>query len=353
MKKLISLILILSLSISFSACTNSNNEEANADNLKSTATAYLYGETHGELAILEKEFELWNNYYQNDGMRHLFIEFPFYGAEYLNLWMQAEDNSILDEIFNDVKGTAMDTPETKEFFIKIKENCPETIFHGIDVGHQYQTTGERYLNYLNENNLEDSQAFILTQEAIEQGKEFYSDKDYEYRENMLVENFKREFNSLKNEDIMGIFGAAHTDLDSYISNDTLNMTSQLIEYYGENIKAESLTHLALINEPVRIDTLTINNKDYEAEYYGKQDLSSLFPEYSHREYWKLVNAFEDFKDNEITGNVLPFDNYIMSLELNNIYVVDYTKKDGSVIREIHTYAGYEWQGKLATQQIIE
>ncbi len=353
MKKIILLILIFSSCFLITGCTDTSNNKTEPETTKSTATAYLYGETHGVPAILEKEFELWNNYYQNNEMRHLFIEFPFYGAEYLNLWMQSEDNSILDEIFNDVKGTAADTPETKEFFIKIKENCPETIFHGIDVGHQYQTTGERYLNYLTQNNLEDSKAFILTQEAISQGEEFYSNDDYEYRENMLVENFKREFDSLENQDIMGIFGSAHTDLNTYISNDTLNMTSQLIEYYGENIKAESLTYLTLVNEPMRIDTLTINNKDYQAEYYGKQDLSSLFPDFSHREYWKLVDAFNDFKDNDTTGNILPFDNYIMNLELDNIYIIDYTKQDGSVIREIHTYTGYEWQGMLATQEIIQ
>ena len=42
---------------------------------------YLYGETHGVEAILDKELELWNEYYyHNNGFRHLFIEFGYCSA---------------------------------------------------------------------------------------------------------------------------------------------------------------------------------------------------------------------------------------------------------------------------------
>ncbi len=294
MKKLVSLILSLVLCFSLSACTSTKSETSEvSQETKSTGIAYLYGEAHGEPVILEKEFELWNNYYHENGMRHLFVELPYYSAEYLNLWMSEDDNDILDEFFNDIQGTAIDTKETKEFFINIKESCPETIFHGIDVGHQYHSTGARYLEYLNENNMQDSEAFTLTNEAIAQGEQYYSSGNAEYRENMLVENFKREFDKLKNQDIMGIFGAFHTDFNTYVSENTPNMTIQLIEYYGENIIAESLTYLTLRTKPISTETLTINNKEYKADYYGEQDLSALFPDYSVRKFWKLPYAIRN------------------------------------------------------------
>ncbi|ONI40524.1 hypothetical protein AN639_00065 [Candidatus Epulonipiscium fishelsonii] len=357
MKKIISILLVGSIVLTMFVLTScSKSEDLNTNSI---GTAYIYGEQHGVPMILEEEFELWNRYYHENNMRHLFVELPFYAAEYLNLWMNADNNDILDEIFTDIHGSDMDTPETKEFFIKIKQECPQTIFHGIDVGHLYKSMGNRYLNYLTENNLQNTQVFDLTEEAIKQGEKFYAKNDFEYRENMLAENFKREFDKLENQDIMGIFGSMHANLDFYITENTANMATQLVDYYKDNIVAEDLSYLAKEIVPIKIDKLIINGKEYEAEYFGNQDLSlvaeyfgnqdlpSVFTDFSHREFWKLTDAFEDFYNNQTTGNVLPVDNYPMNLELNQIYIIDYTKPDGSVIREVHRY-----DGKEATQQII-
>ncbi len=383
MKKLISFFIVLIITFSLSACSNDqcapetgahstdttddqstseadeqNKDSANDQNTaqtevqKSTGTAYLYGEQHGVPEILEKEFELWKNYYHEDGMRHLFIELPFYSAEFLNLWMKAEDDTILDKVFLYAKGTAMDTPETKEFYKKIKESCPETIFHGIDVGHQYETSGNDFLTYLSENNLQDTEIFRLTIDAIEQGKKFYYNSDFVYRENMLVENFKREFDKLGDENVMGIFGSWHINLGAYIADDTLNMATQLKEYYEENIKTEDITYMLLMLSPIKTDTITLNKKQYNARYFGEQDLSSLFPQYAKREFWKLDDAFEDLKTAETTGNVLPLNNYPIAIEINEIYVVDYTKADGTFERQVFRYDGTNWEGRPATQQII-
>ncbi len=54
---------------------------------RSEGQIYLYGEQHGNDAILEKELELWYDHYHKDGMRHLFLEHPYYTAEFLNIWM--------------------------------------------------------------------------------------------------------------------------------------------------------------------------------------------------------------------------------------------------------------------------
>nr|WP_317282752.1 hypothetical protein [uncultured Sellimonas sp.] len=58
-------------------------------------------------------------------------------------------------------------------FQKIKKECPETIFCGTDVGHQYATSGERYLAYLREHGQNDSADYRRAQEIMKQGKTFY------------------------------------------------------------------------------------------------------------------------------------------------------------------------------------
>lgn len=170
---LISSVLVMVIMILVFSANSKNVTQTNSSSPTSTGQIYLYGEAHGVENILDQEFELWNEYYQNQGMRHLFIEFPYYTAEFLNLWMQSDSNEILDEIFSDLKGTAANTTANKEFYEKIKSQCPETIFHGTDVGHQYDTTGRRFLKYMQSNKLVDSEQYVLTQEAIDQGRYYY------------------------------------------------------------------------------------------------------------------------------------------------------------------------------------
>ena len=102
---------------------------------------YLYGEEHASEAILEEEVELWNTYYHDSGMRDLFVELPYYSAEFLNLWMKSDNDDILEQLYQDWEGTAIHSQVVLDFYKQIKIECPETVFHGTDVGHQYQSTG--------------------------------------------------------------------------------------------------------------------------------------------------------------------------------------------------------------------
>lgn len=140
--------------------TETEQQEETEPQERGSGQIYLYGERHSEELIIAKEFELWNEYYHKGGLRHLLIESPYYTAEFLNLYMKSDSTEMLDAVFDDWQGTAA--------------HCPETVFHGTDVGHQYDTTGKRYLDYLKENQLEDSKQYQLAGEAIEQGKNFVS-----------------------------------------------------------------------------------------------------------------------------------------------------------------------------------
>lgn len=49
---------------------------------------------------------------------------------------------------------------------------------------------------------------------------------------------------------------------------------------------------------------------------------------------------------------MPYNNYPMQIEEGQVFVIDYTKTDGTVIREYHRSDGYIWNGMLATEEFV-
>lgn len=141
---------------------------------KKTGQIFLYGEIHSAEIILNKKFQLWHRYYHESGIRDLFVESPYYTAEFLNLWMRSDNDDILNELYEDWKGTAAHSEECRTFYKRIKEECPKTIFHGTDVGHQYASTGRRFAEYLQNSGQTASEQYTLTLEAIQQGIYYYN-----------------------------------------------------------------------------------------------------------------------------------------------------------------------------------
>ncbi len=231
MKKLIILICLL---LAFSGCSKIASPDS--------GTIYLYGESHGVKSVLEKELDIWQKHYDL-GYRHLFVELAYYQGELLNLWMKSENDSVFYELFEDWKGTAGYNEFSYNFYKEIKETCPETIFHGTDVGHQYQTSGKRYLEYLEENGLSDSEQYELTVKAIEQGEYYYRTQNSLYREKAMTENFIREFKSLDGLSVVGIYGAAHTDPknSAYGFENSPCMAKRLYKIYGSQLHSEDLS----------------------------------------------------------------------------------------------------------------
>lgn len=320
---------------------------------------YLYGEVHAQTGILEKELEIWEQHYQEDGMRHLFVELPYYTTELLNLWMQEDNDRILDQIYEDWKGTQSHSPNVKVFYQEIKKNCPETVFHGTDVGHQRGTTDIRYLGYLEEHGQKDSENYRLAQKSAEQGAAYYAQMDEVYRENCLVENFIAEYNRLIQAegptDIMGIYGAAHTNPDSLdFTGQVPSMASQIKERYGEHLHSENLSRymLPIVESPLKVETIQVNGKEYKASYFGKVDLSADFKEYQYREYWRLENAYEDVKKLPISHDVLPSDNFPMLIEDGQVFIIDYTTTAGEVIRKYYRTDGNTYEGMPCANEFL-
>lgn len=298
---------------------------------------YLYGEAHGEKEILEKEFELWKAHYRQ-GMRHLFLEIPFYAAEYMNLWMQEPDDSLLHDLFSDWRGTSMQNYEVKKFYQRIKEECPGTVFHGTDVGHQI-STGKRYLSYLESCGRKDTESYRRTQEVMEQGEFYRRTEDESYRERKLAENFIWEYEKIDPQNVMGIYGAAHTLAEGLNFEGTVpSMANQIRQIYGERVCAEDLSWMTKDIRPERVSVLEIDGKEYRAEYYGCYKIDFL-EGYVYRRFWRLLDAEADFENVSRNGDWLPEREYPMLIGEGEILAIDYEKADGSVCRRLYLAAG--------------
>ena len=312
---------------------------------------YLYGEQHAVDAILQRELELWQTHY-SDGLRHLFVELPYYTAQYLNQWMQEDDDQILINLYMDWEGTSLHSENVLSFCRAIKTLFPQTVFHGTDVGHQYATTGTRYLAELEAQSMQETQAYSLSKEAIAQGQRFYQTGDAVYRENMMNENLVREWAAV-GESIVGIYGSAHTVLQSLNhTGEVQNMATQLYTRFGDCVISEDLSPLSREIAPLSEETVVIAGKTYTALFFGAQDISVWFPQYKSRAFWRIEGAYEDVKDLPLNGNVLPDDNYPMATHTGEVFMIDYTHADGRVEREYYRHDGDTWNGKAATYQFL-
>lgn len=162
------LILVLILALLGLLWNNVNNTSNSTDEI------YLYGERHGEQRILNRELEIWGEYYKK-GMRDLFVEYSYADAQFLNLWMQADEDELLEQQIKDWEGTAAGTEVVKNFLKQIKENYPKTVFHGTDVGHTWHSTGPRYLKYLKSTGQMDTEEYQRALLNIQQGKAIRTD----------------------------------------------------------------------------------------------------------------------------------------------------------------------------------
>lgn len=337
-------LVLLFLTAILAACAS-----APATSYTSQGRIYLYGEVHSSQPILDKELALWADYYQNQNLRHLFFEIPYFTAAFLNQWMQAPNDQILLEIHEDLAGTLLYTPQMLDFYRQIKKQCPETVFHGTDVGHQHDTTGARYLEELQGQPNPDPQEVQLTKQAIEQGRTYESSWDETFRENQMVKNFIREFEALQGQSVMGIYGRLHTGLQDMESSagKVPAMANQLHRIYNDQVVSEDLSTLAEDLQPLRVDVLSVAGKEYQASYFG-QETMDWHEEYTSRDFWRLEQAYEDCRELPETGDVLPVDNYPMQIQTGQVFVIFYNRPDGTTVRTLYRSDGKIWDNSLLT-----
>ena len=82
-------------------------------------------------------------------------------------------------------------------------------------------------------------------------------------------------------------------------------------------------------------SVRVDGKSYSAVFCGEVDISSWAPEFKKREFYKIFGAYNDMKDNAITNNVLPYNNYPVDVKEKEVYMIKYYKADGTTDIEIH------------------
>ena len=346
MKKLASLFAVFALLLALAA------PGAAAEAQPETGRIYLYGETHATQAHLDQELAAWNDYYHQQGLRDLFIEAPSYAADFLNLWMQAEDDAILSRLYEDWEGTAMYAQETWLFYKAIKEQCPETVFHGFDVGHQYNSTGSRYLIVLMLTGQMGSADWQQTQQTIGQGRAYYqNNQDAAYRENMMAQNFARAFDALPaGSSVMAITGSLHSNLytmDAFTGT-TPCMANQLRQRYGDALVSRNLTAGVDYARAGETQTVTIGGQEYTAVCMGTQDLHAALPQFQSRTFWRVEGAAAAAAAQPATGDVLPASEYLGPVGEGEVYRIDYLFADGTLTPTYYRADGSVWQGRPAT-----
>ncbi|MCL2015586.1 MAG: hypothetical protein FWG68_04995 [Defluviitaleaceae bacterium] len=327
----------------------------NATNAQKTATqpaqqAHLFGERHSDEIGLQMQLAFWENFYNNFDMRHLFVELPFFVAEFLNIWLHEPDDTILDNIFDNIRGTAMDSVYTRNFLRDIKENFPETIFHGTDIGHAYQTLGVQFLQHLTENGLQDTELYTLTQENIEQGRMFYEelDGDFDFRVTQMTKNFSRAFAEVSPSSVMTAFyGGWHTIVGHYPNSGIPTLATRLLEIYGDAIITNNLLDILLMPTA----TIEIGGVAYTATFTGETGLTNMGLPFVHIMFYRLEDAYNDFRDNPTTDDVLPLSNFHVDVEQGQIFAIILELQDGTMEVSLYRYSGHIWNNQPSTQQI--
>jgi len=320
-----------------------------------TKKAYLYGEIHGSEIINKKESEIWQDFY-NRGFRHLFMELPYFYVQFLNLWMKSGDDSILDELWKNGEGTAGNSVFDREFLMNIKKFCPETVIHGTDIGHAYDTTGKRYLESVSP----DSEEYRIAEKNIEQGRKYYEawqenvSGDYTEadRENCMAKNFIREFDSV-DAGIVGFYGEAHV-FSAGTGNFGIreNMYDKIRKHYGENafFAAELMKNII---EPLYKTEITLCGKNYIASCFG--DVYTPFDdECEYIRIFRIEKSGTDFSRYPRKENFIPEMLYPCAINKNDVFAVDSLKNGEKISRQIFICDGFSEEfGNITTEICME
>ena len=99
--------------------------------------------------------------------------------------------------------------------------------------------------------------------------------------------------------------------------------------------------------------MTINGKEYEASYFGEQDMSHWSDYAIKREFWRLENVNGAFEKCEMCKDVLPYNNYpSIHIEMGQVFVVDYHTREGRVDRTYYVADGTVWRDMPSTRRFV-
>lgn len=106
-------------------------------------------------------------------------------------------------------------------------------------------------------------------------------------------------------------------------------------------------------ETIRIDKIYVGGTEYEASYFGEQDMSEWSEYATKREFWRLENTDCTHIKYKKLLDVLPYTNYPpIKIEVGQIFAIDYYTRKGSIDRRYYIADGTVWQNMQSTRQIL-
>ena len=376
MKKIFCIIMLVCTAMIFAAC---NGNEANdyeideyevveyevADNEQpepaytqpSTGRIFLFGELHGNQNTMLRQIEIWGEFYHNYGMRHLFIETGYATAQFLNMWMQADDDVILHQLFDNWRGTAKHTQYQLDFYRTIKLDFPETIFHGTDVEHT-TLIGNMFLQQLRGEGLEGTPSYQTTRLNMAQFNRFRNASCHSVRAYYKPQNFIRAFDELVGQDVMAIHGGPHVTegVDFLGLEGVASMATTLRERYGDRLQTFDMMFYpqAQVIMTNKTGVLEINGTAFYATYYGRSffRFTTQLGDIVARDFWRVHDAYDYFADRPDEDDVFPHSNFIMGVNLGDVFVVDAHLANGDVQRLYFRDRGGYWDERRTTQAFI-
>lgn len=66
----------------------------------------------------------------------------------------------------------------------------------------------------------------------------------------------------------------------------------------------------------------------------------------------MENAYDDFAKYERTGDVLPIDNYPVSVSKGDVFVIDYHTRQNTIKRTFYICDGKTWNGRIVTEEFV-
>lgn len=165
----------------------------------------------------------------------------------------------------------------------------------------------------------------------------------------MVENFIAAVERLPaGTDIMGIYGAAHTDPTALFWGGTADsMAKQLAAYYGDKLHCTDLSELPA--PTVTEEDFIVAGKHYTATWLGGEDASVWSQQYQSRIFWRLEGAYADFADAALTGDVLPYNNYPGEVETGQVFAIEMIRSDTGASEWFYYRSdGTTWNGLPTT-----
>lgn len=104
--------------------------------------------------------------------------------------------------------------------------------------------------------------------------------------------------------------------------------------------------------PIRVDVIRVGDREFEAEYFGVQDMSRWSERWVKREFRRLRGAYDYITEIYCyTGDVLPINQYPpIGVREGQAIAIDYYTKDGDVQRRYYLANGTIWHDLPSTAE---